>query len=568
MNLKGLFTVNGSLITFPSAHEYAKVPALPDGFVRASLSRSRLLMTSSMKRTSLLFYLLLLTAASPVLADWPQWRGPLRNGIAPGEVDLPEEFSETTAPAKKWESETIPSDHDGGHGSVAVADGRVFLSVVWHHDEPTDTRRIDGMVLSSLGFRGTSQVPAEVVEKMETDRMNLGRRMRGPALEEWSKKWVEEHFDPKTQLSLGSWAIGRFKQGKAAIPLSVFDTLRTVNNREFAGQAEMEAWVKEQKFDPSIETRIIDAVPNTRKVANDVVMAIDAESGETLWKFETPGFPSGRAASSTPAIHARSVFAALSTHLYCLDAESGKELWRTELAGKKGPASSPLIAEGKVFLQQGRLTAFDIKTGEPAGENKDVAGANQSPAIWNGGTSPVVICNSAKEVVGVDANTMETLWTRPGGGDGTPVVSGDTLVISSRLDDKNLIAYRLIAGGEPRELFSLGFLARRYGSSPILHEGHVYHLGSDRHLCVSVETGKIVWERKASSSISSPVLADGKLFVYENRGGFLSMLRATPEDYVTLGRAKVGALFCASPAIVGNRIYLRTSGSVTCFEFP
>ena len=63
------------------------------------------------------------------------------------------------------------------------------------------------------------------------------------------------------------------------------------------------------------------------------------------------------------------------------------------------------------------------------------------------------------------------------------------------------------------------------------------------------------------------MLSDGKLLVYENRGGFVSLIRATPEDYTPLGRAKVGALYCASPAIVGKAIYLRTAKTVAAFRF-
>ncbi|MDB4663083.1 hypothetical protein OAE61_05560, partial [Verrucomicrobiales bacterium] len=73
--------------------------------------------------------------------------------------------------------------------------------------------------------------------------------------------------------------------------------------------------------------------------------------------------------------------------------------------------------------------------------------------------------------------------------------------------------------------------------------------------------------RKAQSSISSPFLADGKIFVYENRGGFLAAIKASPDDYTSLGRAKVGALYCASPAIVGDKIFMRTSASVSCYQF-
>lgn len=529
-------------------------------------------MKTPLASTAAALFLPLLICLAPDLRaepDWPQWRGPLRNGVVPESPALPAELTDETAPRKIWESEAIPSDHDGGHGSVAVTGGKVYLSVVWHRDVATETRRIDGAALSNLNFRGTESIPAEVVAEMEHERENLGRRLRGAALDEWAKKWVEDHLDPKTQLSLGGWVIGRFKQGKSAIPLTVFETLRTVGNREFANQAEMEAWVREQGFAPDIEAQIVKAVPQTKKEANDVVLCLDADTGREAWKFDVPGYPSGRSSSSTPAVVDGKVYAALSTHLYCLDAADGAEVWRAELTGRKGPASSPLVLDGRVFLQQNLLTAFDASTGKVLWQNKDVAGANQSPAYWTDGADTVIVCNAAKEVIGVSADTGETLWKQPGGGDGTPAVSGNTIIVSSRLDGQNLIAYRVNPGSAgPELLWSHDFLARRYGSSPIIYEGNVYHLGSERHLCVDLATGDIRWERKASSSISSPLLADGKLFVYENNGGFIGMLAADPAEYRALGRAKVGALYCASPALVGKRLYLRTRENVACYEFP
>lgn len=75
--------------------------------------------------------LLLLASTASFADDWPQWRGPLRNGVVPGNVDLPETLTDANAPVKLWETtEEIPSDHYGGHGSVAVAGGKVFLSLV------------------------------------------------------------------------------------------------------------------------------------------------------------------------------------------------------------------------------------------------------------------------------------------------------------------------------------------------------------------------------------------------------------------------------------------------------
>jgi len=506
----------------------------------------------------------LLFATLPAFADdWPQWRGPLRNGIVPGSVDLPETLTDENAPVKLWETTgEIPSDHYGGHGSVAVAGGRVFLSLVWHRDEPTETRRIDGDVLSKLDYRGTGSLPKEIVDKMETDRENLSRRLRGEALDKWAQDWVDANIDEKTKLSLGGWIIGRFKKGPTAIPLTVYEKLNTVSKQVFSSQAEVEAWVNAQNFEPAIRDQIIAAIPNTMKVADDVVMCLDAASGAELWRFKAAGSPSGRASSSTPSVVDGRVYAALSEKLYCLDAEKGAIVWESPLSGKKGPASSPLVIEGKVYLLQNALTAWEAASGKELWKNAEVKGSNSSPVAWK----QLIIANSQGQVVASDRESGKTVWSVPGGGDATPVVFGDTLVVTSTLDGKNLIAYDLSDTGA-KERWSYGFLAQRYSASPIVHDGYVYHLCSDRHLCLDLTTGAVKWERQAQSSISSPLLADGKLLVYENRGGFVSLLRAGSDNYEVVGKAKVGALYCASPALVGTTIYFRTAKSVAAYQF-
>jgi len=372
----------------------------------------------NMKR--ILLITLFASVAIPGMADWPQWRGPNRNGTVTDSPSLPAELTDANAPKSLWEFTGIPSDHFGGHGSVAVVNGKLYVSVVWHRDEPTDIRKIDSRVTSKLGYRGTKNLPPEVVKKMEHDRMNLSRRMRGAALDEYAKKWVEENIDTKTQLSLGSWIAGRFKKGKSAIPLAVYDVLLGVSKKTFKDQAEMEAWVNAQDFSPEIKEQVIAAVPDTKREANDVIICVNAASGKEIWRYEVAGYPSGRGSSSTPAVADGKVYAALSENLYCVDAETGKEIWKTPLKGRKGPASSPLIHQGKVFLQQNYLTAYDAESGGGIWQNKEVKGANQSPAIWK----DTILCNSSKELIGVDAETGKTIWKKPGGGDGTPVVAG------------------------------------------------------------------------------------------------------------------------------------------------
>jgi len=59
-------------------------------------------------------------------ADWPQWRGPTRDGIAPAGPKLLDTWPKG-GPQLVWKSEPIPSGAKGGAGSVVVADGRPSL---------------------------------------------------------------------------------------------------------------------------------------------------------------------------------------------------------------------------------------------------------------------------------------------------------------------------------------------------------------------------------------------------------------------------------------------------------
>ena len=65
-------------------------------------------------------------------ADWAQWRGPQRNGVASGGPALPATWAKT-GPRQLWQSQTISQDvgagSGGGYGSVVVADGRAYVFV-------------------------------------------------------------------------------------------------------------------------------------------------------------------------------------------------------------------------------------------------------------------------------------------------------------------------------------------------------------------------------------------------------------------------------------------------------
>ena len=104
----------------------------------------------------LLYLVILLTAEISTLFSesfsWPQWRGPNRNGKELGKLTLNLAW-EKQPPEVLWQSPPLPSQSDGGFGSI-ISDGiYAYLSIVWHRDIPSEERTINDLVLRQLGVR-------------------------------------------------------------------------------------------------------------------------------------------------------------------------------------------------------------------------------------------------------------------------------------------------------------------------------------------------------------------------------------------------------------------------------
>lgn len=501
--------------------------------------------------------------SSPVLADWPQWRGPARDGVSNDTTPIAETFPEAGL-KKVWESGFIPSDHYGGHGSPVVVGERVYLSVVWHERVPSESREIDTEVMQQLNHRGTSP---ELREKLEAARLSLSSRLRGEKLDEWIKQWTQENLSEKEQVSLGGWVASRFRAGRTAFPLEELDKVSKRQGKPFANADELRHWMDEEKLSEPLKAKLLAAVPNTVKVAKDVLVCLDINTGKELWKFEQEGKPTGRSSSSTAAVVDGQAFFAGSTHLYCVGAEDGKLRWKAALPSG-GPAASPLVVDGTVFMAAGHAQAFDVKDGKLLWEQKSARGNTGSPAWWKPASGPpVLLVVGGNSLYGLAPDNGEVRWTVEGGGQSTPVSQGDWLVIYSGAKDVGLRAYQYQKDAAPKPVWSHFWVTVRYSGSPILHEDHVYLTCGGKHQCVELATGKITWlENEVNSTITSPILADGKVLVYENNGSHLRVLRAKPDQYETLARLRIDGMGCTSPALSHGRLIVRQKEKLACYD--
>jgi outer membrane protein assembly factor BamB len=505
---------------------------------------------------------LLLSFVSLCSAEWPQWRGPGRDGVSadttPIASALPAEGFKTL-----WESGFVPSDHYGGHASPVVSGERVYLSLVWHERAASEQRVLDQETMQKFNHRG---LPKELSEKMEAARLALSPRLRGAKLDAFIEQWNKDNLTAEQQIALGSWVGSRFRAGGTAMAMEWLDKIASKENKPFANAAALKAWLDEEKFPADVAQKVIDTVPNTVMTAKDAVLCLDLASGKELWKFTAEAAPAGRKCSSTCAVVGGKVYALGASRIYCVDAQTGKQLWASELPGK-APGSSPLVLDGKVYVTAGSVVAFDAGSGKELWQQKAGRCDTASPTWWSPAEGKeVLVVQSNNKLMGLSPTDGSVKWEAEGGAQSTPVASGEWLVIYSGTKDVGLRAYKAGADGAPKAVWSNFWLTRRYTGSPIIHEGLVYAMCGEKHLCLELESGKLRWEEKVNSTISSPLLVDGKILIQENNGSHIRLVKADPAAYQMLGRAKADAMSCASPAVSNGRLLVRQKEKIVCFD--
>ena len=514
----------------------------------------------------LIFTVLTLSALCPPLlwasSTWSQWRGDGRDGQGTDDLEISLAWEEQE-PELLWESDLIPSQDDGGFGSL-VSDGeKAYLSLVWHRDEPTETRTITNLFLRKFGARKVN-LPPELVAKAEKARLNLSPRLRGSSLDKWIENWIDENLDQKQKMTQGSLLASRFKKGKLAFDLSDVDLLFSAKDRVFPNQEALDEWLEKQPFSPGMREKISQAVPHTQKVADDVVVALDLKNGTTLWKSSLPGKPSGRSSSSTPCIKDGKIYTVGSNRIFSVDLAKGKIDWDTPLE-LEAIAGSVLVHGDLVIALVGNLRAYHRDSGKLAWTNKEVSGKSASPTLWKAPGKDLIACNGGKEVFLVDPEDGTTFWKGPGGGSSTPVCQDEWMLVHGKDEKAGLIAYRW-KDSSVMEAWRFPKLTRRSDSSPLIHNGHAYLIGAGMRACFELESGKVIRKEMAKHDISSPILAGGKILAYEINGNFLQLIETKPEKFGAITKAKIGALRCTSPSLSGSKILIRKSDRIACYE--
>ncbi len=287
-------------------------------------------------------------------------------------------------------------------------------------------------------------------------------------------------------------------------------------------------------------------------------------------------------AANTPAADTERIYAFVGkSGVFAYDHE-GKQLWQADVGSNTsgwGTAASPVLYEDLVFInasvESGTLVALDRRTGKEKWRARGIKESWNTPRIVktkSGGEELVVAVHG--KVLGFDPNSGEQLWSCdtditwymvP-----SPVAADGVVYFLGGRSGNAALAVR--AGGRGDVTDTHRLWTSKKGSnvtSPVYHDGHLYWMHEKIGIayCARADTGQLVYEERmnrAGQVYASTLLADGRIY-HVNRSGRTFVLDAKPKfKLLSTNELRDGSLFNASPAVIGNRILLRSDKYLYC----
>lgn len=332
-----------------------------------------------------------------------------------------------------------------------------------------------------------------------------------------------------------------------------------------------------------------------RRSQEEVITALDASTGTTVWEHWYPSptsgidFSEGAGPHATPLVTADRVFAAGSwKDLFALNKANGQVVWSHNLIkeyGAPGPdrgyACSPLLYNGTIIVSVGgpgqTLAAFNEKTGALVWKAGDYQTSPASPIIVDVDGQKQLVYFGGNEIVGLDPSNGKTLWTHPhktnwGLNISTPIWSpADHLLFASSAYGTGSRVIELRQAGGKTTATEKWFSGRMR-----IHIGTAIRIGSFVYgssgdfgpafiTAIDVNTGKIAWQDRAFSR-AQLLYADGKLVILDEDGN-LGIATVTPEGLQVLAKAPVlQNLSWTPPTLVGTKLYARDRKNIASFE--
>jgi len=368
-----------------------------------------------------------------------------------------------------------------------------------------------------------------------------------------------------------------------------------------AGFTAPKSWPKELAKKWNIPVGRADATPAlvgdrlyvfARQDTDEVTLCLEAATGKELWRDKYPaGAATGPAAehpgprSSPTVAEGKVVTLGVRGALSCLDAATGKVLWRKDdVSGwpQFFTAMSPVIVDGVCIAQlggkdNGVIAAYDLATGNEkwkwAGEGPSYA----SPVVMEAGGMKLVIAQTDKSLMALNAADGKVAWQMPFAGKGmggynmaTPIVDGQNLIFSG--SGRGTTAVKFEKAGDTmtaKELWKNTDLSPQF-NSPVLKNGLLFGLTQrGSFVCINAQNGQTLWTDPTGNRGGFGSIVDaGPVMLALTPRSQLIVFEPSDKAYTEVASIKVAnKQTYAYPVLAGNRLYVEDQDSLTLWTF-
>ena len=323
-----------------------------------------------------------------------------------------------------------------------------------------------------------------------------------------------------------------------------------------------------------------------RRNSKDVITALDAATGKTLWEYEydnpfTNAFSEkvGPGPYAMPQAVGDRILAASGTgKIHSLDKKTGRQHWSHDLYNEfhgthleYGYSSHGLPYKDTIIYQAGGngdgIIAFRQSDGAVVWKALQFTNSHSSPLLINVDGQPQVVVLASSTVFGLNPDNGTLLWshehkTNYGLAISTPVWGpGNLLFVASAYGTGARVLHLSQSGGKTtvNQLWYDPHLELHIGTV-IQRDGYVYlsrgYNGPVLMTAVEMKTGKIAWQERGFAK-AQLIYADGKL-ILADEDGTLALCRATPQKFEVLSKVSVlQNIAWTPPTLVGTTLYLR-----------
>jgi outer membrane protein assembly factor BamB len=318
------------------------------------------------------------------------------------------------------------------------------------------------------------------------------------------------------------------------------------------------------------------------------LICLGARGGEILWdrtvKAKLPEEETIREhgfAANTPAADAERVYAFFGkSGVHAYDHE-GNPLWQADVGTGTsgwGTSASPVLYKDLVLInasvESQSLVALDRQTGDEKWRAGEIREAWNTPIVVTTESGDELVVATQGKVLAFDPDSGEPLWSCD-----TDITwymvpcavaaDGVVYVLGGR---SGTAALAVRAGGRGDVTETHRLWTSKSGSnvtSPVYHDDHLYWMHESQGIafCARAETGEVVYEKRmerANQVYASTLLADGRVY-HLDRSGRTYVLTARPEfELLATNDLRDGSVFNASPAVLGDRLLLRSDKFLYC----